>query len=329
MMKFYEYMKKHNVWTDEEYDYVKFKETLLTGDTKIHGTRDNLDRFKTISDIGAKLFDVKPTDAVYSNLKTFEGQSLNNPELIKKGLHIFRLIMSRYRYETQRERVFETNGLLITENYLKEGFSEMIAEECKKYPLVTYKTNQNLLVDATTPGLSHLRDACGFKELILSHINADHLDDAHIKFRRNTFVQRVDNKPDDGDVQKVFHTDIFFPAIKYWYFPSEVKQEYGPFQYVENSVDLTEKLLDFYYEQSILISEDKWDRSRDKSHREGSMRILNEEIDKLGLKRRSVPVKANTLVVANVGGFHARGHCTVPHIRNAVHGSIRIDRPFE
>ena len=51
MMKFYEYMKKHNVWTDDEYDYVKFKETLLTGDTKIHGTRDNLDRFKTISDI--------------------------------------------------------------------------------------------------------------------------------------------------------------------------------------------------------------------------------------------------------------------------------------
>ena len=59
------------------------------------------------------------------------------------------------------------------------------------------------------------------------------------------------------------------------------------------------------------------------------MRIMNEEIDKLGLKRRSVPVKANTLVIANVSGFHARGHCTVPHIRDAVHGSIRIDRPFE
>jgi hypothetical protein len=329
MMRFFDYMKKHDVWTKDEYDYVRFKELYLTGDIQINGTRDRPDRFKLICDIGAKLFDVKPTDAVYSNFKTFEGVSLNNPELIRKGLHIFRLIMSRYRYEHQRDKAFETNGLIITEDYLKEDYPEMIAKECETYPLVTYKTNQNLIVDATTPGLSHLRDECGFKELILSYIHGSHLDDAHIKFRRNTFVQRVDNKPDDGDVQKVFHTDIFFPAIKYWYFPGEVKEEYGPFQYVENSVDLNEKLLDFYYEQSILISEDKWDRSRDKSHREGSMRILNEEIDKLGLKRRSVPVKANTLVVANVGGFHARGHCTVPHIRNAVHGSIRIDRPFE
>ena len=70
-------------------------------------------------------------------------------------------------------------------------------------------------------------------------------------------------------------------------------------------------------------------RDRDKSHREGSMIILNEEIDKMGLQRRSVSCKANTLVIANVAGFHARGHCTEPHIRNAVHGSIRIDRPFE
>ena len=323
MIKFYDFMKDKDVLSNEELDFVKEREDKLRDYEKA------VNRFQIISEVGEKLYDVKPNDVVYSNYKTFEGDSLNNPVLIKKGLHIFRLIFSRYRYTYQLDKNFETNGLIITENYLKDDYPEMISEECKKYPLVTYKTNQNLLVDAVTPGLTHLRDKCGFKELILNQISSSELDDAHIKFRRNTFVQRVDNKPDDGDVQKVFHTDIFFPAIKYWYFPNEVKEEYGPFQYVEKSVDLTQKLLDFYYEQSILISEDKWDRSRDKSHREGSMRIMNEEIDKLGLIRRSVPVKANTLVVANVAGFHARGHCTVPHIRDAVHGSIRIDRPFE
>ena len=323
MITFYDFMKDKDVLTSEELDFVKDREDKLKDYNQV------VSRFQLISEVGEKLYDLKPNDVVYTNYKTFEGQSLNNPELIKKGLHIFRLIFSRYRYMYQLEKNFETNGLVIVQDYLKEEYPEMIAEECKKYPLVTYKTNENLLVDAMTPGLSHLRDQCGFKELILNTIHSSELDDAHIKFRRNTFVQRVDNKPDDGDVQKVFHTDIFFPAIKYWYFPSEVKEEYGPFQYVENSVDLTEKLLDFYYQQSILISEDKWERSRDKSHREGSMRIMNEEIDKLGLKRRSVPVKANTLVIANVAGFHARGHCTEPHIRDAVHGSIRIDRPFE
>ena len=323
MITFYDFMKDKDVLTSEELDFVKDREDKLKDYNQV------VSRFQLISEVGEKLYDLKPNDVVYTNYKTFEGQSLNNPELIKKGLHIFRLIFSRYRYMYQLEKNFEINGLVIVQDYLKEDYPEMIAEECKKYPLVTYKTNENLLVDAMTPGLSHLRDKCGFKELILNTIHSTDLDDAHIKFRRNTFVQRVDNKPDDGDVQKVFHTDIFFPAIKYWYFPSEVKEEYGPFQYVENSVDLTEKLLDFYYEQSILISEDKWDRSRDKSHREGSMRIMNEEIDKLGLKRTSVSCKANTLVIANVAGFHARGHCTEPHIRDAVHGSIRIDRPFE
>ena len=95
MMRFFDYMKKHDVWTKDEYDYCRFKELYLTGDITINGTRDRPDRFKLICDIGAKLFDVKPTDAVYSNFKTFEGVSLNNPELIRKGLHIFRLIMSR------------------------------------------------------------------------------------------------------------------------------------------------------------------------------------------------------------------------------------------
>ena len=322
MIRFVDFMSDKGVLTEEELDFVREREDKLRDYSK------QVDRFQLISEVGEKLYNIKPTDVVYTNFKTFQGELLNSVDLIKKGLHIFRVIFSRYRYPHQMDKNFETNGLIIMEDYLKEGYPEQIAEECTHYPLVTYKTNQNLLVDATTPGLSHLRDECGFKELLLSHIGSSNLDDAHIKYRRNTFVQRVDNKPDDGDVQKVFHTDIFFPAIKYWYFPSEVKEEYGPFQYVENSVDFTEKLLDYYYEQSILISEDKWDRGRDKSHREGSMRILNEEIDKLGLKRRSVSCKANTLVIANVSGFHARGHCTEPHIRNAVHGSIRIDRPF-
>ena len=42
-----------------------------------------------------------------------------------------------------------------------------------------------------------------------------------------------------------------------------------------------------------------------------------------------VPVKANTLVIANVSGFHSRGEVTTEYVRNAIHGSIRIDNPFQ
>ena len=46
------------------------------------------------------------------------------------------------------------------------------------------------------------------------------------------------------------------------------------------------------------------------------------------IPEKSVAVEANTLVIANVGNFHARGDVTKEWTRNSVHGSIRIERPF-
>jgi hypothetical protein len=48
----------------------------------------------------------------------------------------------------------------------------------------------------------------------------------------------------------------------------------------------------------------------------------------MGLVRKSVSVPANTLVIANVGNFHARGNVTKEWTRNSIHGSIRINEPF-
>ena len=56
------------------------------------------------------------------------------------------------------------------------------------------------------------------------------------KFRQNTFFQRLQHVPDDNDEQKVIHSDTFFPAIKYWYFPEDVMEADGPFHYVPYSV---------------------------------------------------------------------------------------------
>ena len=48
----------------------------------------------------------------------------------------------------------------------------------------------------------------------------------------------------------------------------------------------------------------------------------------MGLEAKPIEVKANTLVVGNVGGFHGRGHTKKDFTRNAVHGSIRFTEPF-
>ena len=329
-MKFYDYMKKHKVINDEDLAFVKDREDNLYGDRRLDL---NSDRFTLIREVGHKLYGIDKNSIVYSAHKSFDTLPLNNPDMNRRGLHLFRMIFSRYRYPKEQDTTFDTSGLVIQKDFLKDEFVKLVSEECSLYPLITYKTNENLLVDAQSPGLRHMLVDSPLKDVILSYIRCKdsqtkhHYDDASFKFRRNTFIQRVLNKVGDGDEQKVLHKDIFFPAIKFWYFPDEVKEEYGPFNFVEADM-ISEPMLDFFYEQSNMIAIDAWDRSRDRSHPEGSMRIFDHEINKMGFKRTSVAVPANTLVIANVGNFHARGDVVKEWTRNSVHGSIRIERPF-
>ena len=329
-MKFYDYMKKHKVINDEDLAFVKDREDNLYGDRRLDL---NSDRFTLIREVGHKLYGIDKNSIVYSAHKSFDTLPLNNPDMNRRGLHLFRMIFSRYRYPKEQDTTFDTSGLVIQKDFLKDEFVKLVSEECSLYPLITYKTNENLLVDAQSPGLRHMLVDSPLKDVILSYIRCKdsqtkhHYDDASSKFRRNTFIQRVLNKVGDGDEQKVLHKDIFFPAIKFWYFPDEVKEEYGPFNFVEADM-ISEPMLDFFYEQSNMIAIDAWDRSRDRSHPEGSMRIFDHEISKMGFKRTSVAVPANTLVIANVGNFHARGDVVKEWTRNSVHGSIRIERPF-
>ena len=330
-LKFYEYMKKHKVINEEDLAFVKEREDDLYADQKY---RPHIsDRFQLIQEVGKKLYNIEPNSIVYSAHKSFDTLPLNNPDMNRRGLHLFRMIFSRYRFPRDQDTTFDKSGLVIMEDFLKDEFVKLVSEECALYPLITNKQPDNLLVDAQTPGLKHVVVDSPLKDVVLSFIRCKenqskfHYDDASAKYRRNTFIQRVLNKVDDNDEQKVLHKDIFFPAIKFWYFPDEVKEEYGPFNFVEADM-VSEPMLDFFYEQSNMIAIDAWDRSRDRSHPEGSMRIFDHEISDMGLVRKSVSVPANTLVIANVGNFHARGNVTKEWTRNSIHGSIRIDYPF-
>ena len=49
----------------------------------------------------------------------------------------------------------------------------------------------------------------------------------------------------------------------------------------------------------------------------------------MGTTPKLFSVPANTLVVANVFGFHRRGHTEEQVVRDAVHGSVRVSNPFE
>lgn len=140
-----------------------------------------------------------------------------------------------------------------------------------------------------------------------------------------TFIHTVFAEPDRGprDPQTVFHSDTFQPTAKCWYFLSDVEEDGGPFTYVPGSHRMTPERLAWEREKAIAASDGN--RSM---HSLGSFRISDEELAGLGYREPvKVAVPANTLVVADTHGFHARGTSLKPTVRLGIYGSLRRN-PF-
>jgi hypothetical protein len=106
-----------------------------------------------------------------------------------------------------------------------------------------------------------------------------------------------------ADPQTPLHADTFHPTVKAWLFLTDVAADAGPFTYVPGSHRLTPERLDWERRMSLAAPS-----SRDADTRQGSFRIEPGELAALGLPEpRIFAVPANTLIVADTFGFHARG----------------------
>lgn len=104
------------------------------------------------------------------------------------------------------------------------------------------------------------------------------------------------------DPQTALHADTFHPTVKAWLFLTDVGEDEGPLTYVAGSHRLTAARLAWERGRSLRGA------SLDRLSARGSLRIGEAELAGLGLPpptRFAVP--ANTLVVADTHGFHARG----------------------
>jgi hypothetical protein len=105
------------------------------------------------------------------------------------------------------------------------------------------------------------------------------------------------------DPQTALHADTFHPTVKAWLFLTDVAADGGPFLYVAGSHRLTAQRLEWERRSSVVAAE-----SADAETRQGSFRIARDELQALGLPEpRVFAVPANTLIVADTFGFHARG----------------------
>ncbi|MGK2909378.1 MAG: phytanoyl-CoA dioxygenase family protein [Sphingobium sp.] len=119
---------------------------------------------------------------------------------------------------------------------------------------------------------------------------------------------RADAPPDP---QENLHADTFHPTMKAWFFLTDVAEDEGPFTYVPGSHRPTAERMAWEKARSIAAPE-----GVDHLSSRGSMRIDEHELPELGLPAPvRLAVKANTLVVADTCGFHARGPSVRPTTR--------------
>lgn len=125
------------------------------------------------------------------------------------------------------------------------------------------------------------------------------------------------------DPQCTVHADTFHSTAKAWFFMHDVGPEEGPFLYVPGSHLVSPQRLAWEREQSLSA---RGHEKRD--HAEGSFRISHDDRRRLGLREPiSIPVRANTLIVADTFGFHGRTPSPAPTRRIEIYGSLRRN-PF-
>jgi len=288
------------------------------------------------------------SELVYKSFyKTLDRAPLNDIVKTKKGLHLYRKLQAEIKHfqriqnvtlsssswwsekaSKEQEEYFKS-GIVIYNNFIGSTVDvDNIKKEFDSYPMGVSKNASNIIFQNRDKG-RRLYNVSDLIFPIVWNLIGGTEKEVETKFRNNTFAQRVQNKPLEKDHQKLIHLDTYFPAIKFWWFPEAVTKANGPLCYVKNSCYADEKLQMWYYKQSVDVCEKSYESWRGKDHTEGSFRVSEEELAELGLELQPIEVQADTLVIANVAGFHSRGDATEEHTRNSIHGSIRLDIPLE
>ena len=264
---------------------------------------------------------------LFTGTKSFEQNLvIGSRRLNQRGLHAARVALA-YRLAVARRRklarlisaadraAFDRDGFVVRRNFLPPDEFAALVAQIKAYrgPLRDIVEGDTIMrkiaLDgralARLPALGAVLHSADWRGLIryAGARNAEPVVWVHSILRHAS--------PGPRDPQTLLHADTFHPTVKAWLFLTDVAEDAGPFTYVPGSHRLTVQRLAWERQMSLDAR-----HSPNAEIRQGSPRIDEADLAVLGLPPpRAFAVPANTLVVADTFGFHARGQSAGASLR--------------
>ena len=250
--------------------------------------------------------------------KSFRDNPLiGSDNLNRRGLHIGRINLARKMAEQRRARLaaavdpadlaaFERDGFVEKRGFLPPDVFAALRDQILAWPgparemiqgdTITRRYAAGPEMLRTVPAMRlFMRDRRwqGLARYIAS------FDVEPLLYVQSILSHRRDAPPDP---QTHLHADTFHPTMKAWLLLEDVGPEDGPLTYVAGSHRLSEARVAWERRRSLEVHGEG-----DYLSTRGSFRIDPGELAALGLPAPTVfAVPANTLIVADTFGFHAR-----------------------
>lgn len=263
---------------------------------------------------------------------------LGNRRLNELGLHKARVALAAKMAARRRAALaaalspedraaFDRDGFVIKRDFLPQATFDRLAErlhgqlfEAREMRQGTTVTRMIPLTAATLPDIP---EAAGVVRdpAVLALMRYVASTGGRPVYHLQTVIAEADRgRPDP---QTELHADTFHPTAKLWLFLQDVGEDDGPFRYAPGSHRLTPPRLAWEYRMSLGAETDPRNH-----HANGSFRVTPEEFAAFDYRPPvKIAVPANTLVVADTYGFHARSVSDKPTLRMEIHGYLRRN-PF-
>jgi hypothetical protein len=272
--------------------------------------------------------------ALGTGAKSFvDNPILGSERLNRRGLHVARLKAAHWMADFRRRRLaalvpehwreqFDRDGFVEVRNFLPTEVFDRLQKKLLLSEFDSREQQQGNAITRRVPIGTDLLNAIPELKRLL----CDRSWRALIAYVASTraepiyYVQTVVSGHARGapDPQLDLHADTFHPSLKAWLFLTDVTDDQGPLTYVAGSHRLTQRRLAWEKARSIAI------KDSDRLSQRGSLRITPKELVALGLPQpRRFAVPANTLVVVDTCGFHARGSCERPTVRAEIWAYVR------